>query len=264
MKPFRFGIVAGMARDLPTWTGLAKQAEDLGFDTFLATDPVVDADPLTLLSAAAAVTSTLKLGTFVLADPYRDRRQLAWQVKSLHDITAGRFELGLGVGHPGAGERSVALGGEFPSPAKRLARLSETIDYLREHAPGPRLLLAGSRPKMLALAAREADTLSFAWRPQTTEADAKSIVDSFESDRDVELAMNLTAVAGKPAPWLKQYGIDVQELAGSGAVSVLPEDPDHAADTLRRWRAQWGISYITVNSGYLEQFAPIVERLVGN
>jgi hypothetical protein len=34
-------------------------------------------------------------------------------------------------------------------------------------------------------------------------------------------------------------------------------------DTLRRWRERLGISYITINSAFLERFAPIVERLRG-
>ena len=54
-KPFGFGIVAGHAPDLESWTALAKRTEERGYDTFLATQH----DPLTKVSAALAVTSTL-------------------------------------------------------------------------------------------------------------------------------------------------------------------------------------------------------------
>jgi alkanesulfonate monooxygenase SsuD/methylene tetrahydromethanopterin reductase-like flavin-dependent oxidoreductase (luciferase family) len=269
MKPFRFGIVVGQARDLPSWTGLAKRVEDLGFDTFLATDPVFDLDPLTLLSAAAAATTTLHVGTFVLADPFRDRRLLAWQADSLHRVTGGRFELGLGTGRPGAEARGVALTGEFGGNGERLARLTETVDLLAQR-PGPPLLLAGSGPKMLGLAARAADIVTFSWGPRTTEPAAKSIVDKFRELAgarldDVELAANLMAVGDKSSPQMAKWvGVDVPELAAMGAVTVLPEDPERAADTLRGWRETLGISYFTVNSGYLDQFAPVVSLLKGS
>jgi alkanesulfonate monooxygenase SsuD/methylene tetrahydromethanopterin reductase-like flavin-dependent oxidoreductase (luciferase family) len=269
MKPFRFGVVVGQTRDLTSWTGLAKRVEDLGFDTFLATDPVFDLDPLTLLSAAAAATTTLHVGTFVLADPFRDRRLLAWQSDSLHRVTGGRFELGLGTGRPGADERSIALTGEFGGNRERLARLTETVDHLAQH-PGPPLLLAGSGPRMLSLAARAADIVTFSWNPRTTEPVAKSIVDNFRELAgsridDIELSANLMAVGEKSSPQAAKWlGIDVPELAAMGAVTVLPEDPERAADTLRRWRETLGISYITVNSGYVDQLSRVVPLLKGS
>src|SRR5262245_8121071 len=73
-RPFRFGIVAGQAADMKSWTNLARHVENLGYDTLLGTDPLADMDPLTVLSAAAAVTTTLHVGTFVAVDKFRDRR----------------------------------------------------------------------------------------------------------------------------------------------------------------------------------------------
>ncbi|MGW5720883.1 LLM class flavin-dependent oxidoreductase [Amycolatopsis sp. NPDC003865] len=267
MKPFRFGVVAGFSSDLTSWTAQAERIEKLGFDTLLATDPVGSADPFVLLGAAAAVTLDLTIGTFVLADPFRDAKALAWQVQTLHQQTGGRFELGLGVGRPGAGAHAENLGREFGGPGERITRMAETIAVLKETADRPRLVLAGGGPKMLALAAQEADTLTFTWAPKTTEAEAESIVDRFrklaeERLPDIELGLNLMAVGDAPSPGIARWaGVDVPELAAAGAVTVLPADPGQAAERLLGWRERWGISYVTINSGYAEPFAEIAARV---
>ncbi|HET6704031.1 LLM class flavin-dependent oxidoreductase [Amycolatopsis sp.] len=263
MKSFRFGVVAGYAPDLTSWTAQAKAVEDLGFDTLLATDPVGTADPFVLLGAAAAVTRELTLGTFVLADPFRDAEALGWQAQTLHRQTRGRFELGLGVGRPGADAHAKQLGREFPEPGERITRMAATIAHLKREPDRPRLVLAGGGPKMLALAAQEADTVTFSWPPRTTEAEAESIVDRFRELAgprlpEIELGLNLMAVGREPSPVIARFAkADVPELVAGGAVTVLPEEPGAAAETLLRWRERWGISYVTINSGYAEPFAAI-------
>ncbi|WP_158881706.1 LLM class flavin-dependent oxidoreductase [Amycolatopsis anabasis] len=267
-RKFRFGIVGG-APDLAAWTGLARRAEELGYDTLLSPDPQVDVDPFTLLSAAFAVTSTLRVGTFVAVDALRDRRHLAWQARSLHKLSGGRFELGLGTGRPEAERQAAALGREFGGGARRRAALAETIAHLKETGDRPPLLLAAGGPKMRELAAREADTVTMAWLPRTTTEEAASIVDDFRAAAgerwpEIELAVNLLAYGDEPAPWLERFiGTSVPELAAAHAVTVLTGTPRQAAETLREWRERLGISYVTVNSGYLEQFAPVVEELRG-
>jgi alkanesulfonate monooxygenase SsuD/methylene tetrahydromethanopterin reductase-like flavin-dependent oxidoreductase (luciferase family) len=267
MKPFRFGVVAGHAPDLTSWTAQAERVEKLGFDTLLATDPVGQADPFVLLGAAAAVTLDLIVGTFVLADPFRDARALDWQAQTLHRQTRGRFELGLGVGRPGAEAHAHDLGREFPAPGERITRMAETIAHLKRTADRPRLVLAGGGPKMLALAAQEADTVTFTWMPKTTESAAESIVDQFRSLAgarlpEIELGLNLMAVGDEPSPGIARWaGADVPELAAAGAVTVLPADPGRAAEKLLGWRERWGISYVTINSGYAEPFAAIADEV---
>ncbi|WP_072481891.1 LLM class flavin-dependent oxidoreductase [Amycolatopsis australiensis] len=267
MTRFRFGIVAGYAPDLTAWTAQARRVEALGYDTLLATDPVGQADPFVLLGAAAAVTERLRLGTFVLADPFRDAGSLAWQARTLHQQTHGRFELGLGVGRPGAEAHARALGREFPGPGERITRMAQTIAFLKRDADRPRLVLAGGGPKMLALAAQEADTVTFTWAPKTTEAAAESIVDRFRELAGtrlpgIELGLNLMAVGAEPSPGIARWaGADVPGLAAAGAVTVLPADPGEAAERLLRWRERWGISYVTINSGYAEPFAAIAAEV---
>jgi probable F420-dependent oxidoreductase len=268
-RPFRFGIVAGYAPNIDAVTGMARRAEELGFDTLVTPDPVGGHDPLTLLAGVAAVTSTLRFGTFVLAESFRDKRMLSWQAQTLHALSGGRFELGLGTGRPGAEDRAAALGREFGSPGQRVAGLAELVAEVKKHEDRPRLLLAGAGPKLLGLAAREADIVTLTWKPQTTETEAETIVDRFKGIAaarfdEIELNINLIAVGGElPTQTQKFIGMSSAELAAAGAVTVLPGTPGENADTLRRWRDRMGISYITVNAGFMEKFAPIIEELSG-
>ncbi|GHF01586.1 oxidoreductase [Amycolatopsis deserti] len=266
-KPFRFGLVAGQITHLTDWTALARRTEVQGFDTLLSPDPLGGLDPFTTLSAAAAVTTELHVGTFVAVSKFRDRRLLAWQAESLHQLTGGQFELGLGTGRPGAEGTLERLGIEFGTPGERVQQIAETVAHLKQQDDRPKLLLAAGGPKMMALAGREADIVTLAWWPRTTEPEARDLVRTVQDaagDRDVELAMNLLAVGDEPAPWLERYiGTTVADLAANGSVSVLPGSTRQAADTLLRRRDELGISYVTINSGYADRFAPIVELLKG-
>ncbi|WP_091292004.1 LLM class flavin-dependent oxidoreductase [Amycolatopsis xylanica] len=261
-KPFRFGVVASSVPDLTTFTELARQAESLGYDTLLAPDPLNGLDPFTLLSAAAAVTTTLRLGTFVAVAAFRDRRQLDWQAHSLHTFTGGRFQLGLGTGRPGADQVAAGLGREFGSGGERLRELEETLAYLKKREDRAPILLTAGGPKMLDLAAREADIVSFAWLPDITEAKAQPIVDTFRSragGRDVELAGNLLLVGDEPKPWLKQ----IFRMGFDGLKESISAVPLDAADVLRHRRETLGLSYWTLNMADMADFAPVVAELRG-
>jgi probable F420-dependent oxidoreductase len=84
----------------------AVEAEELGFDSlwvwdhiFLGVDPPFPIiDSLTLLSAVAARTTQIKLGTGVLVLPLRNPVVLAKELASLDLIAGGRLLLGLASG----------------------------------------------------------------------------------------------------------------------------------------------------------------------
>lgn len=254
MKPFRFGVV-GSADDLASWTALARRVEDLGFDTLLSPDPQGVLDPFVVLPAAAAVTSSLHVGTFVAVNAFRDARLLEWQARSLHRFTGGRFELGLGTGRPQARTQVEALGRSWSS---RFENLVSTVRVLAASAERPPLMLAAGGPKMRALAAAEADIATMAWLPRTTEDDAVSFVEPFRG-RDVELAANLLAVGDEPSPWLERFvGVSLDELRAAKAMTVLPGPPEQGAERLLRWREELGISYVTVNQGFAEAMGRVI------
>jgi probable F420-dependent oxidoreductase len=111
-----FSNTFGLAmRNFTTWPELpepqalidyAVNAETFGFDSlwvwdhiFLGVDPPFPIlDPLTLLSAVAARTNRIKLGTGVLVLPLRNPVVLAKELASLDSIAGGRLLLGLASG----------------------------------------------------------------------------------------------------------------------------------------------------------------------
>ncbi|MEE9253790.1 MAG: LLM class flavin-dependent oxidoreductase, partial [Pseudomonadales bacterium] len=89
---------------------LARDAEELGFDSVWVSEHLFHAgyvaerlgnrpyhEPLTILTAVAAVTERLRLGTSVLILPWHHPVRLAKTLASLDDLSDGRLTLGVGV-----------------------------------------------------------------------------------------------------------------------------------------------------------------------
>ncbi len=84
-------------------------------------------DPFTALSAAAAVTSTLKLGTGVCLVIERDPITLAKEVASLDRLSGGRFLFGVG-----AGWNREEMADHGTDPRTRMALLADRVRAMRE------------------------------------------------------------------------------------------------------------------------------------
>ncbi|MEU6573114.1 LLM class flavin-dependent oxidoreductase [Streptomyces sp. NPDC046805] len=112
------------------------RAEELGFHAAYTYDhlswrsfrdgPWFGAIPT--LTAAAAVTERLRLGTLVTSPNFRHPVQLAKELISLDDISGGRVTLGIGAG--GTGFDATALGQEPWTPRERADRLAEFVPLL--------------------------------------------------------------------------------------------------------------------------------------
>lgn len=141
-------------------------------------------DPFTALSAAAAVTSTLKLGTGVCLVIERDPITLAKEVASLDRLSGGRFLFGVG-----AGWNREEMADHGTDPRTRMALLADRVRAMREiwaedeasyhgqfvdfdplwswpkpaQRPGPPVLVAGNGP------GSEDRVLAFGdqWMPQS-------------------------------------------------------------------------------------------------
>ncbi|HET8522325.1 MAG TPA: LLM class flavin-dependent oxidoreductase [Thermomicrobiales bacterium] len=125
----RFGlqlVVPDEPDALPCLLETGKWVEELGFDgIFIFDHPVSHADPWVCLSALAAVTERVRLGSAVNCAPYRHPAYLARLASDVDHLSRGRLVLGLGSGWWEAEFRSLDL--PFGTPAQRQAALDETI-----------------------------------------------------------------------------------------------------------------------------------------
>jgi alkanesulfonate monooxygenase SsuD/methylene tetrahydromethanopterin reductase-like flavin-dependent oxidoreductase (luciferase family) len=261
---FRFGLVAAIAQSGAAWSALARRAEDLGFDTLLVPDTAHTLSPLPAAAAAAAVTTRLRVGTFVLAAGVRTPAVMAWETTALTKLSDGRFELGLGAGRPDAAADVAGFGLPALTVAERIAAVRDTVSLVRKDG-STRILIAASGPKMLGIAGELADTVALGVPPTGTEDDlAAAAARARAAGGDVELSANLLAVGTETPDWLlAQLGTDAATLAANGSAAVLTGTPAEMAGTLQRRRERYGVSYVTVNPGFLDQLAPVVELLAG-
>jgi probable F420-dependent oxidoreductase len=269
-REFRFGVVAGKAPSGAQWAATARRAEELGYDTLLIPDTLHTFAPFAALAAAAAVTQRLRLGTYVLSAPNRPAGLVAWETDTVQQLSDGRFELGIGGGRPDAERDAVALGGDFGTPGDRLARVAETIAAVRRLPNAPRVLVAASRPRMLRLAAEQADTVALGLPPHSTEPELARTVAALREaagDRfaELEVHLNVAAVAAgvdEIPPWLsRMVGGDPRAMAAAGGIAFLTGSPEQIADRLCRRRDEFDVSYIGVNALFMEQFAEVVALL---
>ena len=126
----RFGLTIlpeyRWAQAAPMW----RRAEELGFDHAWTYDHLVWAGlpdspwygNTPTLTAAAMVTSTIRLGTFVTSPNYRHPVTLMRDLLALDDISGGRLICGIGSG---GDTDSAILGGQPLTPGERFDRLSE-------------------------------------------------------------------------------------------------------------------------------------------
>src|SRR5215831_10700504 len=163
-RPFRFGVVAPLRTDLPTWRDRVRRIADSGYSTLLMPDvPQWQPAPGPTLAVAAALTN-LRVGTWVYASPVRAPWNTAWEAHSLSVLTDGRFEMGIGTGRPGIEDQLRELGLPLVPASQRLAQVREIVATLRD-LDGPDLhtpvAMAVRGPKAQALAVEVADAVTF-------------------------------------------------------------------------------------------------------
>jgi F420-dependent oxidoreductase-like protein len=115
----------------------AEMAERLGYHSFWLVDhfwtpgmPDVDLlEAVTMMSAIAARTERVRIGTLVLCNSFRNPALLAKSLTTIDHISNGRLEVGLGAGWMEQEYR--AYGYEFPSVGTRLRQLEEGLQILK-------------------------------------------------------------------------------------------------------------------------------------
>ncbi len=183
MRKFRFTVQAGAPPAGMDWASFARRLEAIGYGGLVIADHVVGngLSRFPALAAAAAVTTTLRVGTLVLDNDFRNPLLLAREAATVDVISNGRFELGIGAGWHGRDNESLGIA--YDPPRVRVERLAEVVPLLKRlwtedevtHAgthyrhdrahsgpapvqrPHPPILIAGGGDRILELAVRAAD-----------------------------------------------------------------------------------------------------------
>ena len=183
----------------PKW----RAAEEFGFDHAWTYDhlgwrSLVDGpwfSAIPTLTAAATVTSSIRLGTYVASPNYRHPVPFMREVVTLDDISDGRLILGMGAGGTGSTSYdTLVMGGPEPTRKERADRFIEFVEALdglllhdkydhegnyftargARNLPGtvqrPRLpfLIAANGPRTIRLAVRQGAGWLTAGRPADT------------------------------------------------------------------------------------------------
>jgi alkanesulfonate monooxygenase SsuD/methylene tetrahydromethanopterin reductase-like flavin-dependent oxidoreductase (luciferase family) len=133
---------------------LAQEAEKRGFSGIYC-PTAGGGDCVALCQAIAQATNTIAVGTSIQPIYFRLPAELARAAALIHELSGGRFRLGIGVSHaPSHAAHGVTVG-------KPLGDMRKYVEGLRaaeaSTGPLPPIVLATLRSKMLALAAEIAD-----------------------------------------------------------------------------------------------------------
>jgi probable F420-dependent oxidoreductase len=295
--PFRFGLVAPYAGSGAEWKALATRAEAAGYTSLLLPDtsgPLFA--PFSALATAAAVTTRLKVGNWVLANDFRNPVLVAREAATLALLSDGRFELGIGAGR---GDNDYGSLGLPPSPSggERLSRLAEALEILRRLFSGetltfagrhyavrnatlyPRpehkvpILMAAGGPKAVELAGKRADVVAlasgsrdhFVQQRERLKAAAGERFDGIELASFVFVVPDDTPAAREAAGMMvrRLSGVDVDTLITNQAPNVLVGSRAAIVEQLLERRASLGLSYLALSAQSAEWFAPVAAQLAG-
>ena len=224
-REIRFGVVSESVLDGPAWADHARRVEGAGVGALLIRDHFSagafgqQLAPFSALAAAAAVTTGLRVGTLVLSNDFRHPAILAHEAASLHHLSGGRFDLGLGAGWYEPEYRAAGI--RFDAAGQRIDRLEESLaiikgllagapvqhsgpwyqidgldlDVMPERRGRPRLLIGAGGPRMLRVAARHADVVGLLPAPIKGSEDRDDPADRLPPAFDRKLAM-LRSAAG--------------------------------------------------------------------
>jgi probable F420-dependent oxidoreductase len=292
-RPFRFGVVAAYAPSHTAWITTARRVEELGYATLLMPDrpSIGGLAPLTALAVAAEATTSLRIGSYVFCNDYRHPLLLAREATTLDLLSEGRFELGLGAG-VGATEFQQ-MGIPFANAGTRVGHLEETLQLMKHlfceevvnfsgkyytitgmkgyprpvQQPHMPILVAGAGERMLKLAAREADIVAIGSRITGQGADPADAtleqkiawVKDAAGQRfaDLELSQTVYDLV------ITDSGVALSSQGGGPPIPKRPMSIEQAVAGLLEQRDRYGFSYLQVYEGQMENFAPVVARLVG-
>jgi probable F420-dependent oxidoreductase len=300
-RPFRFGVLGGGdSSPVEKWHELARRIEGDGFSTLLVGDHFLTELSCTArLASAAAVTDTLRLGSYVYSNDFRHPALLAKEAAELDVLSGGRFELGMGAGW--WKDEYDVVGIPFDDGPVRVSRFQESVQLVRRLLAGGTvthhgahydvegyelptaplqhpvpLLLGGGGPRMTRFAARHADIVGF--DPKSLPGGGKDPAEFGEAAFEEKLRL-LDQVAAGTMTTRPERGILLFHVArrledlpadGWADADVLASSPyaligetRAMVETLMARRERWGLSYYVCFDDDVEILAPVVSELPG-
>jgi probable F420-dependent oxidoreductase len=261
-KPTAQGKPTGAAE----WLDLARRAEGAGFESlYVADHPGYGASPFVALAAAAAVTSRIRLGSYVSNAGVREPVLLASDVATLDVVSGGRAVLGIGAGHTPA--EWAAVGRTRPDVRGRVDHCIEVAERTRafladettvqERVP---LLFGGGNSRLLRWAAASADLIGLSGLGRTLP-DGHMHETRWRRD---QIDAQIELCGDKPTEALVQF-FEVTEDAGATYAKWAQELEEDEADMaaapyafagtiaeittkLREIEARWGITRFAVRT----------------
>ncbi len=312
-RRFRFGVHTSDAAPGAAWADTARRIESLGFSTLFLRDHFdTQLGPIAAMATAAAATEQLNVGCLVFDNDYRHPLVLAKELATIAHFSGGRVEVGLGAGWMAPDYEQAGM--DFDAPGVRVSRMEEAIPIIRgllsgsevnakgdhytitDHtaypvpAETPPIMIAGGGPRMLKIAAREADIIGLnparksnaAWEDQnlpdaTADATDRKVgwIRDAAGPRYANIEMSIVvpfvivtddreSTAAAIADSLPPDA--ATDLSADGVLAsphVLIGSVDQICATLAERRDRWDLSYYVFNDDSIDTVAPIVERLTG-
>ena len=309
-RRFRFGVIVPKVSSATEFTEIARQAEALGYSTLFVPDHFVDhplapiprsrprrRSPRRCGSARSCSATTTSIRSCSPARP-----------RPIDLLSDGRLELGIGAGWMTVDYEKAGM--PLDRPGVRIARLAESIAILKglfadgpfsfegEHyrvtdldgqpkpvqRPHPPFVIGGGGPKVLALAAREAQIVGINANLRSGDGNSRDAASSLTSARTDEKVQWLRDAAGAHFDDLEiqtlvgfvHFTDDRASIAEAMAASfgVAPDDAilapvtlvgteSQIVELLEARRERWHMSYTVVPHESMAQLAPIVARLAG-
>jgi probable F420-dependent oxidoreductase len=216
----RWGVtIPFFDRSIAESKNLVAELAGLGYTDAWSAE-VSGTDGFVPLALAAGWAPELRLGTAIVPVSTRGPGLLAMSAATMADVAPGRFVLGIGASSPAIVERWNA--GTFVKP---YARTRDTLRFLKKAMTGekvteryetfsvagfrldrapktpPKIMLAALRPRMLHLAAREADGAITNW---LAPEDVRTV--RTEIGGDTELAARLFVCVSEDAERVRELG----------------------------------------------------------
>lgn len=225
MNNFEFGLHPYAFRPFPTqgWAKKAQQLEKQGYSLIVTCDHFDKEyhDPIALLTATAAATSRIRIGTSVFCVDYRHPVILAKAAASLHLISEGRFELGIGAGD--LKHEYLNAGIPWDKPATRIRRLEEAITIIKsmltkeetnfegkyykiknmpkagylEEEDSPKIMVGGGGRMLLGVAGRHADIVGILRERITRLTDSLKELDYSGINRKIKWVKDAALKVGR-------------------------------------------------------------------